>query len=116
MEFRFSRVESPVEARILTNFPLKFLYEDWKRVSKPLPGTPFKDTHSWRLVCLASKKYRKTSTDGKMPNCEHKMIKAQINAQLLGYSWAGATLSSVNSSFSKMDKWRHKKTFLKNVA
>jgi len=50
------------------NLPLKFLNEDWKRVSKALPGAPFRDTHILILTCLASKKYKKTSTDGEMPN------------------------------------------------
>ena len=36
-------------AGTLTNLPLKFLYEDWKRVSKDLPGAPFRDTHSLLL-------------------------------------------------------------------
>jgi len=46
-----------------------------------------------------------------MPSYEHKIVKARINAQLFGCSWAGAMLSSVNISFSKIDKGR-----LKNVA
>jgi len=43
-------------ARTLTNFPLKFLYEEWKKVSKALLGAPFKYTHNLLLVSLASKK------------------------------------------------------------
>jgi len=43
------------------------------------------------------------------------MEKAQTNAQLLGCSWAGATLISVKSTFSKTDKGRQKSNFLKTV-
>jgi len=51
-----------------------------------------------------------------MSSCEHRIIKAQINAQVFGCSWAGATLSSVHKSFSKMDRGRQRRTFLKKVA
>jgi len=38
---------------------------------------------------------------------------AQMNAHLFGCSWAGATLSSVSSSFSKMDKGEAKENLRK---
>jgi len=41
-----SRVGSAIEAQILKKLPLKFLYDDWKKVSKPLPGATFRETHS----------------------------------------------------------------------
>jgi len=44
------------------------------------------------------------------------MVKARTNAQLFGCSWAGATFSSVNNSFSKIDKGRRKRTYFKIVA
>ena len=91
-----------------TNLPLKFLYENWKRESRALPGAPFKDTHSLVLACLASKKYKKTSIDDEMLNWAHKI--------LLGCSCARMTLSLVKSFFLKMDKGRCKRTFLKKVA
>jgi len=74
------RVGFLVEARTLTNFPLKFLYEDWKRVNRALLGAPFKETRSLLLMCLTSKKYKKISTDDEIPNCAHKIIKARMNA------------------------------------
>ena len=75
-----------MEACILRNLPLKFLYDDWKRVSKALPGASFKETHNWQPKCLTSKKYRKTSIVGEMSSCEHKIVKSRINAQLFGCS------------------------------
>jgi len=98
-------------AQTLTNLPLNFLYEDWKREIRALLGAPLRDTHNFLLVCLASKKYKKTSTDGEMSNLAHKIVKARMSAQLSGCSWAGATLSLAKGSFSKMDKGRRRRTF-----
>jgi len=39
-----------------------------------------------------------------MLSWEQRIEKARMNAQLFGYSWAGATFSSVNSFFSKNGK------------
>jgi len=33
-----------------------------------------------------------------MASCEHKMVKAQMNAQLFGCSWVGATFISINNT------------------
>ena len=46
---------------------------------------------------LALKKRRKISTEGGCPKWLHKMANALMKAQLLGCSWARATLTSVKS-------------------
>jgi len=51
----------------------------------------------------------------RVPKVQHKMEKALINAQLLGCSWAGATLISVNSTLSKPVRGRHSLIHLKAV-
>jgi len=60
-----------------------------------LPTTPLKETHNWRSKRLASKKYRKTSTNARCPKWVQRMENLRTNAQLFGCSWAGATLISV---------------------
>jgi len=94
------------------NLPLKPLYDCWKSDNNALSATPLKDTQSWRPKCLASKKYQKISTGGKRPNCVQRMEKPRTNGQLFGCSWAEATLISVRSSFSKLNRGRRRRILL----
>jgi len=60
---------------------------------------------------LGLKKYKKTSTIGEMPSCEHRIMKDRENAQLFGCRWARATFSSVSNSFSKIGRGKRRRTF-----
>jgi len=64
----------------LKNFPLKPLYDYWKRVNGTLPATPLKLTHNFLLGLLALKKYRNTSTNDEWPKWWHRIEKALTNA------------------------------------
>ena len=99
-------VRSCSEQHTLKNFPLKPLYNDWNNVRMTLPATPLKLTQRFFPGFLASKKWRKTSTEGGWPKWLQRMEKALTKAQLLGCSWVGATLTSVSSSLSKLVKGR----------
>jgi len=57
-------VGSAWELQTLKNFPLKPLYDFWKRVRMILPVIPLKLTLRFFPGLLASKKWRKTSTRG----------------------------------------------------
>jgi len=72
-----------------------------------LPATPLKLTKRFFPELLASKKWRKTSTEGGCPKWLHIIEKAFTKAQLLGCSWARAMLISVNNALSKPVRERH---------
>ena len=83
------RVGSLLLQHTFKNLPLKPIYDCWQSDNNALPATPLKETHNWRPKRLASKKYKKTSTDGKRPKYVQRMEKTRTNAQLFGCSWAG---------------------------
>jgi len=94
---------------------LKPLYDYWKRDSKTLPAIPLKLIHSFFPGFFASKKYKKTSTDGVWPKWLQRKEKALTNSQLLGCSWAGATLTSMRSARSNPMKGSRSLSLLKVV-
>jgi len=84
-------------------------------VRRTLPATPLKLTQRFFPELLASKKWRKTSTEGGCPKWLHRIEKALMKAQLLGCSWVGATLISVNNALSKPVRGRRNLVRLKTV-
>ena len=80
-----------------------------------LPATPLKLNHSLLPGFFASKKYRKTSTEGVWPRWLHKMPKALTKNQLLGCSWVGATLTSASNACSNPVSGRRSLTCLKTI-
>jgi len=62
----------------LIKLVLKFLYEDWNKVRRPLPLTLLKE------YLLLSKKYNNILVVGTMPKLEHKIENALIKVQLSG--------------------------------
>jgi len=80
-----------------------------------LPVIPLKLTQRFFPGFFASKKCRKTFTEGAWPKKLQRMEKALMMAQLLGCSWVGATFISVKSSLSKLLKGRHCLMRLKTV-
>jgi len=94
---------------------LKPLYDYWSNVRRTLPATPLKLTQRFFPGLLASKKWRKISTEGGCPKWLHRIEKALMKAQLLGCSWAGAMLISINNTLSKPVRGRHNLISLKTV-
>ena len=84
-------------------------------MSKPLQGHHLKKPIVGDLSVWPRKRYMKTSTISEMSSWEHKIMKPQMNASLFECSWVSATFSSINNSFSKMDRGKRSRTFLKNV-
>jgi len=84
-------------------------------VGRTLPATPLKLTQRFFPGLLASKKWRKTSTEGGCPKWLHIIEKVLMKAKLLGCSWAGAMLIFVSNAFSKPVRGRRSFIRLKIV-
>ena len=111
-----SRAEgSKLEQQTLKNFPFHPLKDCWNKVRRTLPDMPLRLTQRLFPCFFTSNKWRKMSMEGACPKNPHKISNALTKAQPLGCSWAGATLISVRSPLSNLEKGRHIPTHLKTT-